>query len=202
MTHTLIRNGRTRRCVGVVAALTLAGLSGIASAVAGPATVEHVEWVDSVYYEAGEGEDCSLDFDVLWTVHEVGTIVTQEKGPDGLWHWSGRFQGTQSWANPVTGDVFTNRYALNDRDFRVADNGDGTLTIQVQVAGPNHYSLNGSRLFTDTGMIRFSLLVDHNGTPSDPTDDGEAEFVGLDKLTGLRQTDGRDFCADLEEFIG
>ena len=203
MSHSPIRNGRTRRPRGVVAALTLAGLSGIPSALAGPATVEHVEWVDSVLYPAGTGENCpDLDFDVLWTVDERGTIVTQTRGKDGLWYWSGRFHGTQSWSNPATGDVYTNTYSINDRDHKVSDNGDGTLTIQVQGAGPNHYSLNGRRLFTDTGMIRFTLVVDHNGTPTDPTDDGEAEFVGVDKRTGLRETDGRDFCADLEEFIG
>ena len=37
---------------------------------------------------------------------------------------------------------------------------------------------------------------------ADPTDDGESQFVSLDRITGLRQTDGRDFCADIAEFLG
>ena len=202
MSHT---THAARRVSGIAGALGLglAVMVAATPATAGPATVEHVEWVESVLYPAGTGENCpDLDFDVLWTVDEKGTIVTQTRGKDGLWYWSGRFQGTQSWSNPATGDVYSNAYSVNDRDLNVTDNGDGTLTIQVQIAGPNHWSVNGKRLFTDTGVFRFTLIVDHGGTPPDPTDSGEAEYDGLDKLTGLRETDGRDFCADLEEFIG
>ena len=164
--------------------------------------IEH--WEDSIeqVFEDGDPEFCGdLGFDVVNHIEASGTFVGTVHG-DGLWYFGSRFHGTETITNPETGHVFRRDFNGTDRDQKIVDNGDGTLTIQVQVTGPNRYYLDGKKLFIDTGMLRFSLLVDNGGTPGDPSDDGEAEFLGIDFISGLRQTDGRDFCEDMADFLG
>jgi hypothetical protein len=56
-------------------------------------------------------------------------------------------------------------------------------------------------LFRNPGQVRFELLVDHGGTPSDPSDDEFLEFLGVVKgSTGRNDLEGRNFCDDLREF--
>jgi hypothetical protein len=55
----------------------------------------------------------------------------------------------------------------------------------------------------DAGTFRFSFLVDHGGTPTDPFDDVEIEdSFELVKQARRSDTAGRDFCEDIHEFIG
>jgi hypothetical protein len=86
----------------------------------------------------------------------------------------------------------------------VTDNGDGTLTILVLVAGSQFaYGPDGTRLFLDAGTFRFKFMVDHGGTPTDPFDDVEIEgSFELVKEAGRADTANRDFCEDIHEFIG
>lgn len=195
------------------AALALAGATTVAVAV--PATAAagstadlprtYVEqWQDSIDENIADGDPgfCGdLGFDVRHTMEASGSFVGTRRG-DQLWYFGDRFRGTETFSNPETGHVFRRDFAGTDRDQTIVDNGDGSLSITVQLTGPSRYSLDGSMLFMDTGLARFSLLVDDGGTPGDPSDDGEAQFVSLDTVTGLRQTDGRDFCADIAEFLG
>ncbi len=47
------------------------------------------------------------------------------------------------------------------------------------------------------GTVRWALLIDHGGTPLDPSDDEVIEDLGVTRpSTGRNETDGRDFCAD------
>ena len=199
------RPARGRRLTVALAAcsvpLLLAATATTASA--DPPIVEH--WVDdyTVTHLDGSEDFCGdLGFDVVEHGEAKGVFVGTRRGREGLWYFGSRFTGTTTWSNPETGLEFRQEFAGSDRDQRITDNGDGTLTIQVQVTGPSRYYANGELTFIDTGMLRFSLLVDHAGTPTDPEDDEFLAFLGLDKESGLRQTEGRDFCADLVEFIG
>ena len=58
---------------------------------------------------------------------------------------------------------------------------------------------DGKLVLRDPGLIRFEFLVDHNGTPSDPSDDVEVpdSFAIVKGSTGLNETEGRDFCEDI-----
>ena len=61
------------------------------------------------------------------------------------------------------------------------------------------------RVLTSAHNLRdrtVTVTFDDGGTPTDPSDDGEGEFVSLDKISGLRETDGRDFCTDIALFLG
>jgi len=90
------------------------------------------------------------------------------------------------------------------RDLKVTDNGDGTLTIIVLSTGSaKWFGPDGELVFNEPGQIRFELLVDDNGTPTDPFDDGETEFVGLVKgSTGRNDTEGHDSCEDFRAITG
>jgi hypothetical protein len=187
---------RTRR----VALATAAGLAALATggvADAGPPHhEEHVTVIDE------ETEVCGLDVRVrgeirervLWNVHEAG----------GPWYFAVRVHGSVSWTSIETGRSFTNIWTLNDKDLDITDNGDGTLTILVLATGSDRYlDADGKLLFANPGQVRYEILVDHAGTPSDPTDDVFLEDLGLVKgSTGRNDTEGRDFCDDLNMVIG
>lgn len=199
MTSRPSRIGRIAPVAGM-AVMLVAGIATSASA-AQPFT-EH--WDDDVTFvhPAGSQDFCNLPFDVVEHFQESGSFVGLNRGPEGLFYGGAKFNGTITWTNPTNERNYRNEYSGSDRDQKVVDNGDGTLTSQVQFTGPNRYYENGRLAFIDTGMARITITFDNGGTPTDPTDDGEAQFVSLDRVTGLRQTDGRDFCADIVEFLG
>ena len=181
--------------------LLLAATATTASA--DPALVEHFvdEW--TVTHLDGSEDFCGdLGFDVVEHFEVQGVFVGTRRGRDGIWYFGDRFTGTNSFTNSETGGEYRVEFSGTDRDQVITDNGDGTLTIQVQLTGPGRWYADGTLMFIDTGMTRFSFLVDHGGTPSNPDDDEFIEDLGLDKEAGLRQTEGRDFCADIVEFIG
>jgi hypothetical protein len=71
-------------------------------------------------------------------------------------------------------------------------NGDGTLTILILATGNDVlYGPDGKAIGRNPGQIRFEILVDHGGTPTDPSDD---EFLA--NLGAVKGSTGRsdDFC--------
>ena len=73
----------------------------------------------------------------------------------------------------------------------MTNNGDGTLTILILSTGNAViYNSSGKAIGRNPGQVRFELLVDHGGTPSDPSDDTEISFEQVKGSTG--RTD--DFC--------
>jgi hypothetical protein len=59
-----------------------------------------------------------------------------------------------------------------DKDLRVTNNGDGTLTVLILATGNAVvYGENGKAIARNPGQIRIELLIDHGGTPNDPSDD-------------------------------
>jgi hypothetical protein len=98
---------------------------------------------------------------------------------------------TDVWTNLANGNAVTVEGTQLSKDLQVTDNGDGTLTIVVLGTGNLVvYGPDGKAIARDPGQVRIEFLVDDGGTPTDPSDDGELEFVGVVK-------DGRteDFCA-------
>lgn len=65
------------------------------------------------------------------------------------------------------------------KDKRVTDNGDGTMTILMLATGNAVlYGENDKAIARNPGQIRFEILIDHNGTPTDPFDDQFLDFLG------------------------
>jgi hypothetical protein len=191
---------RTRKCTigAVAAALALASLLATAlPAGAGRAYVEH--WVDEW---SEETEMCGLEvLDEGWV---SGTLVINQRGRDNVPYFGERVRGTTTVTNLANDKTYTHHFTVNEKDLSIIDNGDGTMTIQVlatggmRVVGPD-----GKLLFRDPGQIRWEVLIDHGGTMDDPFDDEFLEFLGFVKgSTGLNELAGRDFCQDLQTYIG
>ena len=121
----------------------------------------------------------------------------------GLVYFRESLHGTLVHTNLNTGGTFTEIFTLNRRDAEVIDNGDGTLTIVVYAKGSVRlYDTDGNFVLADPGQVRFQFMVDHGGTPGDPSDDEEIEgsFQIVRESTGRNDTQGRDFCEDLVTF--
>jgi hypothetical protein len=133
-----------------------------------------------------------------------GAFLLNVRGPDGLAYASETVHGTQVITNLANGKTLTQIFNVLQKDLKVTDNGDGTLTIVVLATGSGKvYGPDGKLLFNDPGQIRFEILIDHGGTPADPSDDEFLEFLGVVfGSTGRNDLQDRDFCADIHEFIG
>ena len=114
-------------------------------------------------------------------------------GPDGLGYGLEHLKITDVFTNLDNDNAVTGEQKLLSKDLRVTDNGDGTLTILGQnAANVVVYGPDGKAIARTPGQIRFEALIDNGGTPSDPSDDEQLEFLGIVKgPTG--RTD--DFCA-------
>ena len=135
--------------------------------------------------------------------HESTThLKAVSRGKDGLIHFAANIRGTNRITNLTTSKTFTIEFTFNDKDQRVADNGDGTLTILFKSTGTGKaYGPDGQRLFLDAGGIWSEVLIDHGGTPTDPSDDTFISETPV-KASGRFDTEGRDFCEDFHEFTG
>jgi hypothetical protein len=90
-----------------------------------------------------------------------------------------------------------------DKDRKVTDNGDGTLTILVgQTGGDRWYDSDGKVVFKDGGGVWFKVLVDNNGTPTDPFDDEFIEFLGVSRSPARRNAHRRQLCDQILSVIG
>ena len=81
----------------------------------------------------------------------------------------------------------------NNKDLRIVDNGDGTLTLTGLSSGSLFaYGPDGDLLGRQNGLTKETFLVDTQGT-TDPNDDVLTP-VGEPFTAGLRTT--TDFCND------
>ncbi len=186
-----------------VAAISAICIAAATPAAAAPPIIEHFDEHQEVLFVAGaDPEFCpDLSFDVLWVEDAEGTFRFVRHG-DGDYHGGASVKVAGSYTNPETGLTFSYTGSFSDRDIGVSDNGDGTVTLEVVNAGIfKYYDDAGERLFIDAGRNRFTIVLDTGGTPSDPSDDEFVAFLG-NELNGRFDTAERDFCADLEEFIG
>jgi hypothetical protein len=76
------------------------------------------------------------------------------------------------------------------------------MTIIVQSAGGvNVFGPDGKLLLKDPGQSRSVLLIDHRGTPRDPTDDVFLEDLGrIGSSTGRNDLEGSNFCDLVREY--
>jgi hypothetical protein len=173
---------------GLVAAAVLA-----APATAGAKPLEHEHFHDEVHetiFECG----LTLQHDLVVDGH----FLLVPHGRDGLAYGSEQVRGTDTFTNLANGHTFVITFTVPSRDLRVTDNGDGTLTIVGQGAGNAVVSgSHSSVVLRDPGMTRVSFMVDHAGTPTDPSDDEviEGSFRVVKESTG--RSDLGDFCEDL-----
>jgi hypothetical protein len=122
-----------------------------------------------------------------------GRFMINPHGPDGLAYYMEHVDVTEVATNLANGNFVTLESIVTGKDLKVTDNGDGTLTILVLATGNAVlYDMDGKAIARNPGQVRFELLIDHSGTPTDPTDDEFLEFLGF-----VKESTGRsdDFCA-------
>ena len=142
-------------------------------------------FIDHDYCEA-PGLDVQVD------VVSDGHILINPHGPDGLPYFHLNVSTNIVVTNLDSGTAITATERAVDKDLRVTDNGDGTLTLLIFATGNFvAYGPDGEVIARNPGQIRLEYLFDHGGTPTDPYDD---EF--LEDLGEVKGSTGRtdDFC--------
>ena len=112
-------------------------------------------------------------------------------GPAGLSYFLQHGVTREVLHNPATGTSLTSVATVTEKDMRVTQNGDGTITVLVLATGNAVlYGPDGKAIARNPGQTRFEILVDDGGTPSDPSDD---ELLGRQTV---KESTGRsdDFC--------
>jgi hypothetical protein len=182
---------RLARTVGLAAGLAMVGsmaLAGGASARPLEHTAFHEEFSETIT-DFCEVSGLTVQVDTVLD----GRFLLNPHGPDGLAYFHINLRVTNVYTNLANGNTVTEIGNAVDKDLRVTDNGDGTLTILVMTTGNIAvFDPDGKALARNPGQVRFELLVDHAGTPTDPSDDEEPEFLGV-----VKESTGRtdDFCA-------
>ncbi|MDQ3857935.1 MAG: hypothetical protein M3327_05730 [Actinomycetota bacterium] len=112
-------------------------------------------------------------------------------GRDQLAYFLQHGTRTDVLTNLANGKSVTSVAHVTEKDLRVTDNGDGTLTVLVLATGNAVvYGPDGKAIARDPGQTRFELLVDHGGTPTDPSDDEVLDFRVVKDSTGRSD----EFC--------
>jgi hypothetical protein len=121
-----------------------------------------------------------------------GKVRAVPHGPDGFDYYLDKRKETSLVTNLANGKTVTFVITVVQKDLKVTDNGDGTLTI-VWLGTGNVvvYGADGKAIARNPGQSRFEVLIDHGGTPNDPGDD---EFISERRVKGSTgRTD--DICA-------
>jgi hypothetical protein len=148
---------------------------------------------ETVHLEDFNEIEAFCETDMVVQSHFVADLTQRvmPRGRDGLIYFATRLSITETFTNVDNGKFVVSTVNGIDKDLRVTDNGDGTLTILILSTGNTVvYNSDGEAIGRDPGQVRFELLVDHGGTPSDPSDDTEISFEVVKESTG--RTD--DFC--------
>lgn len=194
---------KIRAAVGAMIAVIGMSIAAAAPALAKPLEHDHFVESGSEIIQEVDPLFCEeiVDFPVLheWTVQENFLLVVRG---DGFAYSAIRLHATDVWTNTLNGKALTVITAGQERDQKIIDNGNGTLTINAAFTGVQKvYGPDGGRLFMDTGITKVDLLFDNSGTPTNPFDD---EFISFKVTsdTGLSDLAEREFCQDLVTFIG
>lgn len=173
----------TRLHVTTAIAAALVVMTIPAIAVAGAASAAPSKWepVHEVFGPEVTEDFCEVPgLTVEQTVVVDGRARTATHGPDGLSHMYEFVTDTVTTTNLATMDFVTRVATQQFHDVRVTDNGDGTLTVRQQATGTIiFYDQDGQVLSRGAGQFAFEFLIDHAGTPSDPSDD---VFLGFQRV--------------------
>ena len=194
-----MRNAKDRRRTGTRWArrLRLGALPGLVVVLAATAAVADARQVfrETIHEE----RDFVLEdyCDVPGLTVEVTRVMDMRvnvvsRGKAGLTYFLQHGVTTEVLRNAATGKTLTSIATVTEKDMRVTENGDGTLTILVLATGNAVlYGPAGKAIARNPGQTQFEILIDDGGTPNDPSDD---EFLG--RLGVVKESTGRndDFC--------
>jgi hypothetical protein len=169
------------------------GVATATAALAAPASAQPL--LKERFHDEGTFVDddfCGVGLTVDGTFVVDGKLVVVPHGPDGLAYFLEHVDANVVFTNRANGKAVTLTNRVVNHDLRVTDNGDGTLTILVLATGNEVlYGADGKAIGRNPGQIRFEVLVDHAGTPTDPFDDVFLADLGIVKGSTGRSD---DFC--------
>src|SRR4029450_3497088 len=118
-------------------------------------------------------------------------VKAMPRGRDGLIYFANRLSSTETFMNVDNGKFVVSTTNAIDKDLRVTDNGEGTLTMLI-TSTANAWLYNSTRkaMGRNPGQVRLERVGDPRGTPSDPSDDTEISFEIVKESTGRTA----DFC--------
>jgi len=130
------------------------------------------------------GLDVRVDFSIDLRVHVV------PHGDDQLAYFLQHGKRIETLTNLANGRSVRSVARVTEKDMRVTNNGDGTLTVRVLATGnATLYGADGKAIARNPGQVRFELLIDDGGTPTDPSDDEIIESLGVVKGSTGRSDD-------------
>ena len=181
---------RTRRLRVAGALLAVGGAAVVLAAAAGAGLIVKDSFHEENPFVALNFCGAGLTVDGLFVgdfrVHAV------PKGPSGLAYFIENLRYTTVFTNRGNGKAVTEVGNVLTKDQKVTDNGNGTLTILVLATGNSvDYGPNGKAIARNPGQVRYEILIDDNGTPTDPDDDTFIADLGVVKGSTGRND---DFC--------
>jgi hypothetical protein len=127
-----------------------------------------------------------------------GKAGAVQRGPNGFEYFAENLKETDALTNLTNGKTVTLVNAAHNKDLKLTDNGDGTLTaVNFGTGNTVLYGPDGKAIARNPGQSRFELLFDQNGTPTDLSDD---ELISMELVKG---STGRsdDICAAAVEAL-
>jgi len=172
------------RRIGRVAAVLAAATVAVAMAApVAAAPLDHGTFHDEFNFI--DPDFCGVGIEVRFDVVVDGRFLVTRRGRDGLVYFMENIHRTDTITNLANGRTITDDERTVSKDVHVTDNGDGTLTILVLATGNfTIHDEDGRAISRNPGQVRFELLIDHNGTPGDPSDDSELAFTVVKESTG------------------
>ncbi|HLF68371.1 MAG TPA: hypothetical protein VI503_03425 [Gaiellaceae bacterium] len=135
-------------------------------------------------------DEPGLDVEVAFVLDASVHIVPHGRDRQSYFLQHGRL--SEVITNLATRRSISTASNVIEKDLRVTDNGDGTMTILVLATGNAVLSgEDGKAIARNPGQTRFEILVDDGGTPADPSDDEFLAFLGVVKGSTGRSD---DFC--------
>jgi hypothetical protein len=163
-----MRYSRKPRFGAIVALAASAAATLAAAASAGPPFRETIH--DE--FELVDGNFCGAGLEVEVAVVLDIRAQAVAHGRDGLVYFLQHGIETDVLTNLENGRSLRSFARVIEKDLQVTDNGDGTLTVLILATGNAVlYGENGKAIARNPGQIRVELLIDHGGTPNDPSDD-------------------------------
>jgi hypothetical protein len=177
-----------RRCgIAMCTAVLVFALAPVATATAAPPDRFTFDETDSVSFTGCGGEQTTA------VIHEYGGGQIRFM-PDGQAYFWVKYQGHVALTRTSTGKT-VNLYAdFINRDSKITDNGDGTITILSRgIINERDYAPDGTLGLRTVGQQTSVFVIDLNGTPDNFDDDVEvsADFLGFTGRDDRAQT---DFC--------
>jgi hypothetical protein len=183
----------SRRFVAMVACCVAASIAVVGQAWGGKAFHESYHDEGSFVRQnfcGSAGLTVSVDFVVDGRVHAV-------QRADGFEYVVDHIKETEVYTANGKTVTFVFR-GIREKDLRKTDNGDGTLTFLKMLVGQDVlYGPDGKVIARNPGQSRFELLIDHGGTPSDPSDD---ELIS-EQVVKRTPSVNDDLCAAFVEAV-